>query len=225
MRRSNARTRALSGFVLISVIGLGGLLLAAAVDRRPVAFSLNEQLIRPLATITRGQSACEGPIAAQSAFAGIRAFIGTDPPSGGTLTLLVRSPAGATLSARDISARGGNSTYTVGLGRTIAAGATVDVCLRNSGSFRAAFFGAARADRHVTLTIAGRRTTDEASLLFLTPHPPTLLGDLPTLFARAALFRPGWVGVWTFWLLLAGLLVAFVLVGRALVSAAAADSV
>jgi hypothetical protein len=37
------------------------------------------------------------------------------------------------------------------------------------------------------------------------------------VFERAALFRPGWVGAWTFWLLLAALVIGVpTLLGRAL---------
>jgi hypothetical protein len=40
---------------------------------------------------------------------------------------------------------------------------------------------------------------------------------LPTIFSRAALFRPGWVGAWTFWALLVALTVAVpLLLARAL---------
>ena len=57
----------------------------------------------------------------------------------------------------------------------------------------------------------------------LVARPPTLLSDIPTVFERAALFRPGWVGVWTFWLLAAALLGAFPLAALALTRAIDAD--
>ena len=51
-----------------------------------------------------------------------------------------------------------------------------------------------------------------------------LLALLPDAFERASLFRPGWVGAWTYWLLLVALVIAVpVLLSRALVSASEED--
>jgi len=52
----------------------------------------------------------------------------------------------------------------------------------------------------------------------------SLLALIPDAFDRAALFRPGWVGAWTYWLLLGALVIGVpVLLSRALASAAASD--
>ena len=52
----------------------------------------------------------------------------------------------------------------------------------------------------------------------------SLLALLPDVFERASLFRPGWVGAWTYWLLLVALVIAVpVLLSRALVSASEED--
>ena len=50
-------------------------------------------------------------------------------------------------------------------------------------------------------------------------HRVTLLGSLSTAFSRAAIFRPDWVGAWTFWLLLALLACTLPLAGVAIVRA------
>ncbi|HET9125832.1 MAG TPA: hypothetical protein VFN65_13210, partial [Solirubrobacteraceae bacterium] len=47
----------------------------------------------------------------------------------------------------------------------------------------------------------------------------TFLGSLGTAFSRASLFKPSWVGAWTFWLLLALLGSTVPLAGAALVRA------
>jgi hypothetical protein len=52
----------------------------------------------------------------------------------------------------------------------------------------------------------------------------SVLEALPNAFDRAALFRPGWVGAWTYWLLLAALAVGVpLLLAGALSSAAESD--
>ena len=52
----------------------------------------------------------------------------------------------------------------------------------------------------------------------------SLLALLPDAFDRASLFRPGWVGAWTYWCLLAALAVGVpLLLVRALASAADED--
>jgi hypothetical protein len=52
----------------------------------------------------------------------------------------------------------------------------------------------------------------------------SLLALLPDVFDRASLFRPGWVGAWTYWLLLVALVIGVpVLLSRALASASDED--
>jgi hypothetical protein len=53
----------------------------------------------------------------------------------------------------------------------------------------------------------------------LSPHPHSLLSEVPTIFERAGLFRFSWIDSWTFWALLAGLAVAAVLCGVAVAAA------
>jgi len=43
----------------------------------------------------------------------------------------------------------------------------------------------------------------DLQLVFVREDAPSLLHEIPTVFRRAALFHPGWMGAWTFWLLLA----------------------
>jgi hypothetical protein len=216
--------RSILVFALISVVGLCGLLLAAATDRRADAFSLNQQISQPLAPVYPHQTMCEGPIAVRSAFSGIHAYIGLDGPPGSSLTMSVRTPSGATLTSTSFFAVNTRSNFFVGFPRVVSARRRVFVCVYDHGPVPAAFFGAGNEIPGAQLVVNGKVTGSGASMVFLLQHPPSLLGDLPTVFSRAVLFRPGWVGVWTFWLLGAGVLLAFVLVGRALWSAAAEDA-
>ena len=54
--------------------------------------------------------------------------------------------------------------------------------------------------------------------------PQSLFSMLPTIFRRAMLFRPTWVGAWTFWLLAAAVLGAFALGAVAVARASSADA-
>ncbi|MFZ0042168.1 MAG: hypothetical protein WAK93_12740 [Solirubrobacteraceae bacterium] len=60
----------------------------------------------------------------------------------------------------------------------------------------------------------------EFSLVLLHHTGESLLGSLGKAFARASLFRPAWVGAWTYWAL-AGALLATIGVGAVAISAAA----
>jgi hypothetical protein len=42
----------------------------------------------------------------------------------------------------------------------------------------------------------------ELGLTFLRDEPRSMAALVPEAFERAARFRPGWVGAWTFWILL-----------------------
>jgi hypothetical protein len=72
------------------------------------------------------------------------------------------------------------------------------------------------------MRVDGKRSALQFSLALL-GSPTDTLSQLPTAFRRASLFRPTWVGVWTYWALLAGLLVAVAACGAALIAAARTD--
>jgi len=50
-----------------------------------------------------------------------------------------------------------------------------------------------------------RERTDNVDVALELVRAPerSLLSEVPDMFERASLFRPGWMGAWTFWLLLA----------------------
>ena len=69
----------------------------------------------------------------------------------------------------------------------------------------------------------GGSAGDVVSLVLRSKPDHSLLGSLPTVFSRAALWRPSSVGTWTFWLLAFGTLAAFGLGVIAVVGAAESD--
>jgi hypothetical protein len=87
---------------------------------------------------------------------------------------------------------------------TVAGGRKVAACFTNEGTTDLLL-----TPRPGTLTrVIPARLTERADnvdvALELARAPErSLLSEVPDVFERAALFRPGWVGAWTFWLLLA----------------------
>jgi hypothetical protein len=62
------------------------------------------------------------------------------------------------------------------------------------------------------------------SLVLLSPRDRSWFDALSTAFSRASLWRPSWVGRWTFWLLTVALLGTFGLAAFAAVAAADEDA-
>lgn len=214
--------RAVLAFAIVAVAGVAGLIATAAGDTRSEAFSLNVQTAQTLAPIYPHRSGCQGPIGAQSPFSGLVAYFGTSGPPGAAIDVTVRDATGGDVLARGGIPAGwsGLTTFHVHLDHAIRLGRNVTVCFRSRGPALVALLGSRTAYPATALVVAGKRTHTQAELIFLRPHPPSLWSLLPTVFRRAALFRPSWVGVWTFWVLSAGLLAAFVLGGAAVGRAA-----
>jgi hypothetical protein len=107
--------------------------------------------------------------------------------SGQPLEVLVRDTAGGRVLTRGSTPgqyRSGDAV-TVRLG-AIPSGSALEVCVRNMGTARVDVLGESK-----TMDISFLRTAPRSTL--------DLLGDA---FRRASVFRPEWVGAWTFWLLL-----------------------
>jgi len=196
-------------FAAVAVAGVGALLAAAAADQRWTAFSADVPPSQPVTALSPGQQFCQGPLKAIVGFGSVRAWVSPNAPPGAALQLRVRSLSGATIASGRIPAGYGHFfDPTFNLGVPVRGSRRVYVCLRSAGP------------EPVTLLGANRRL----AFLFLRRQPQSLLSLLPTVFKRAALFRPGWVGPWTFWLLLIGLIAAFVLGGIAVAQAASSDA-
>jgi hypothetical protein len=233
--------RTVIAVVVIAALGLAGLLAAAASRQRPTAFSIDVPATDLAPALARGQEACQSPIRASSAFGGVRAwiwpnFIGQTPQlnvtvrdlandevlASGRMTAVSPRPA---LQARNIVGLFPTPvSRTSVLTASIAPGRRVSVCLAAQGPGTATLMGAPPNQLSGALRVAGKPTNLAVALVFLQPHSRSLLSLLPTAFRRAALFRPTWVGAWTFWVSAAALLLAFGLVALAVVQAGRADA-
>ena len=224
---------------IVGVLGLAGLAVAATAHQQPTAFSVELPAAKLTTPLASGQGACQAPIRASSAFGGVRLWVWPGSRPSPPLMVQVRAYAGnAVLATGGTEAvpRGPRtppgdpvSLYpspvsgTAVLTRPVAAGQDVKVCVRNLGPGTTTFMGSTANNLSGALSIAGKPAPVAMSLVFLRPRSRSLLSLLPTAFRRAALFRPTWVGAWTFWLLGFGLLLAFGLAAWAVVLACRAD--
>lgn len=222
MNRASSRWGLIT-FALIAVVGLAALVYAAANDVRPIAFSLDIPPTREVAAIEPSQSACEGPVPIAAAFGAIQIFLIPAGAPGPAFQLTVRDfDSGKLLAAGHLP-----SGYTtqiapyIALDATVPSGRRVEVCLHNRGPTGAAPLGGPGS---LTESVDGTLNPYNVSLVFARRHPRSLLSLVPTVFDRAALFHPRWVGAWTFWVLTGAVLAAFALGGLAIARAARGDA-
>lgn len=211
--------RGVIAFVVVLLLGLAVLVFFGTRAHHSRALSLRVPNVGLAAALAPGQRACEGPIAVPQAFAAIRVwanYVGR----AGTLGVSVEDAHTQRQLAHGEAAVpviGGR--LTADLNRSVARGRPVTVCLRNQVAATVNLLGSSPVDSHIHLTTAGRASPLNVALVALTAHPVSPLSELPTIFARASVFRFSWLGAWAFWLLLGGVLLAIVLGGVAVVAA------
>jgi hypothetical protein len=211
--------RAVTAFCLVVLLGLTGLVVAGGADRRTTAFSLDIPPAQPVAAIAPGRPACQGPLPVPAAFSAVRLWLGPVAPPGTTLRVTLRGSGGVVASGTVRLGPGTPTTATVALKRAVESGGSASLCFADVGARPITLLGDGAGPDSGTLAQGGHRLALAASALMLTPHPRSLLSLIPTVFARAALFRPAWLGAWTFWMLGGGVLIAFALAGVALARA------
>jgi hypothetical protein len=197
---SKARVAA---FLVVAAGGLLALALVAAGDSRAFAFTLGVPPGQVAAELRPGQTACQAPILVSSEFSRLRFQVGTYGRRGEPLELVVRSfRSGRALGQGRL--RGGYldvSQPSVPVGR-VAPDQPVEVCIRNGGERKVALYGGTTAAAPGTdARVEGAETGTDLTLVFERAEPRSMLATVPDVFRRASVFRPGWVGSWTFWAL------------------------
>jgi len=211
-------------FAGFSLLGLIALLIAGAGGLSARTFALGSPNQVQVARLPPGRQVCEGPIRSSGNVADVRIWAAAvGAPA--TVAVLVEDA-----STRAVFARGGAAVtptpnaYTAQLRGTAPTGRPLSICVTGLGPPPVELLGSAPVDPGVQITIGGQTRPAEFSLVLLGPPQRSLLSALPTAFSRAALYRPSWVGPWTFWLLAFVLLAAFGLGARAIAAAARADA-
>jgi hypothetical protein len=186
-------------------------LILAAADQRHLAFSLAVRASEPGVIVPPGHEACQRDVDVEEPFDSLTilpaAFFHPVP----RLVVTVFDRASGTLAAAGELGDGHpeNKPTTIELSRSVRRGSRVDVCFRNLGRWKLAFFSGPGTDNEPSFaTLDGRYIRSDILIDFLRSKPRTTLDMVPDIFRRATLFHPRWVGTWTFWLLAALLAVA-----------------
>lgn len=192
---------------------LGGLLLAlltAVLVRPSLAFTLGVDGNRVAAVLPAGGEVCERPIEVppDGAFDHVVVTLETYSRPGPELEVRVEDARTRTPLATGRLAGGyGDGEHRVRVGR-VGTAKPLSVCIANAGGGRVGVVGG-RGDplRPPHALVGSRRLLDDLDLAF-EREPRTLLSQAPAIAQRAALFRPGWVGAWTYVVLVLVLVLA-----------------
>jgi hypothetical protein len=213
--RLSARRRPLLVLAIAAAAVIAGLIVAGLQTIPVRTYSLRQPDVGPVASLRPGHSACEGPVTSTVAARGVGIF-GRAVSGRPTVEVRARS-ASRTLATGELAVdRSGESV--VPLNRPIPAGRAVHVCVSATGGV---FSLVGDGSQVRGLTARGVSPGTQFSLVLT--RPATFLGSLQTAFSRAAVFKPSWVGAWTFWLLLALLGCTVVVAGVAVARAAEDD--
>jgi hypothetical protein len=214
MRRDGVVT-----LLVVGVLGLAGLAATAASDDRELAFTIGVVPTIPAATLDPGDTVCQSPISVSESFTRVGLRTGAPRGLGQPLALSVRAADGDRVLAegRIVGGFPDRADLTTAVG-PVASGQRVAVCVRNSGSRPANVYGnAAAAAPPSEAKLDGRTLDTDLAIVFLKTDGRSMLAELPDVFDRASVFKPGWVGPWTFWALSALVLLGVpLLLARAL---------
>jgi hypothetical protein len=198
--------RAAALVALIVLVSAVALVAAAGSDERELAFSLGVGSQAPVAVAKPAGEVCQAGVHTDSRFDVVRLVLGTYARPGPELGVTVRDArTGRTLAAGRLPAGArDNQSARARVSPAVPAERRVDVCFRNRGAHRVAFYGGVPwAEPLSTARVDGRRLTWDLRLDFFRSDSRSALSLVPDMFERAALFMPPGVGSWTYWCLLA----------------------
>jgi hypothetical protein len=195
----------LVGFCVFAILVL---VVVAATTNERRAFTLGVVPAGPTMNLAPNDQVCQAPITipdGDADFDRVAFTLGTvdgpRPPIDVTLrTLADASVAHGSLPA-GAAAPGRSTAQSVDVGH-VATRAPMRVCLRNTGRSTVAVYGNGDlASRTGSAVVGGKPAGVDISLVFDRAEKRSALSMLPTYFSRASLWRTGWTGAWTYWLL------------------------
>jgi hypothetical protein len=221
------RKGALIGLGATFAAGLVLLAVLAATRQSPLVYSIGSGPGAAVAPLKPGDEACQGPLSPPAdAFDRVVISLGTYFRPGEPVEVIVRDAQSRRVLSSGRLAGGYPDIaqapeHAVPISSTTLR-APAEVCVRNTGRRRVAVYGSTGlAHRTSTAIIDGKPVSgSDLAVRLERAAPRSLLNRLPQAFDHAALFKPGFVGPWTFWVLAAiVLLVVPALLGRALADA------
>jgi hypothetical protein len=237
-----SRRRAVIAFAVVAILGLAALALGAIDTKSSTLQTLGVGAAFPVAPLhPHGGVVCEDPIALAEPITHVRFTMGTHGLPGTALDITVSRSQPGGRTGGPMLARGHLNggwverglPQTVPVSPRVAPGQYVRVCIQNTDvrwAYAWGDLGVPQAHEvfpsgprptitPTNMTVDGIGIRGDISMAFVGNHRRSLLTRLPKVFERATAFRPGFVGAWTYWLLLALVLVAApVLLGRALIA-------
>ncbi|HEU4703585.1 MAG TPA: hypothetical protein VFS37_13970 [Conexibacter sp.] len=218
-----------AGLLAFAVVTLGAALALALVgagERRTLAFTAGVLPQAPVVAVEPGATVCQGPLPVPASFAAVELQVGTYRAAGQPLSVVVREAGGGrTLGSGRLA--GGYADVTqqrIEVG-AVPAGGRVAVCIRNVGERRVALYGSGDAASRVsTARLDGEPAGVDVTVVLRRDESIRTLALVPDMLERMALFKGSWIGAWSFWTLLAIVLVGVpLLLARGFALAVAAE--
>jgi hypothetical protein len=198
--------RAILAFAVALVVGIAFVAWRAGANDSTVAFSVGPGPT-PVAFILPPRfEVCQTPIEVLADTDAVTFWVRTrrrDTP----LEVILRDPRGRALGRDRVRVGAGGPTPATARFAPVREGATIALCIRNRGS-APVFPSGGEQEADSGVVSGSRRSGSDLTLLFLRERSRSPLSLVPTMFRRAAVFRFGWVGSWTFWALAALVLIA-----------------
>jgi hypothetical protein len=210
--------------VALPLCALIALVISATQPMQIRVYALGAPNGGPAATLARGQQACEGPIHVPAKIGGARVW-GNGVGASSQLEVSVRNAiTGRPLADGQMTAPPEPGSDDAVLYGSVPTGSIVRICVTDVGPVPFSLLGSPPTHPQILMSLDGKVTFAEFSLVFLGGSRKSFLAALPTAFSRAALFRFSWVGPWTFWVLAVALLGTIASCAWAVAAAARADS-
>jgi hypothetical protein len=199
----------------LAVIAVVGLLVAGSQGLATRTLALGAPNQYPVALLHPTTRVCEGPVTSRGSAQSVGIW-GASALGPARLKVDVQDAATDEVWASgEVEASTLESEYTARLTRAVPGDRPLRICLTEDLN---TFSLEGSAAVHPNVVMTGKVAGQEFSLVLLSDSR-SLLSSLPTAFSRASLFRPSWVGSWTFWMLAIALLATFGLAAVAVASA------
>lgn len=196
---SRASPRQLWFVALCAVVVPAGLLVSALRAHTTRTYAYSAPSITTLTTLTPGKRICEGPLTPQGGFR-TAVFMNSGVNARALVTIhagrVAAAPVVAVGSLATTPAEGENAVL---LTPPVSTASQLTLCVREQHGSMTLYGG---SPSHGAAAIAGAIPATPLWLQLLSASPRRFVDALPLAFRRASLFRPDWVGAWTFWALL-----------------------
>jgi len=210
-------------FASLALLAVVGLLIAGLRSDAIRAYAVGVPNVKKVAVASPRRQVCEGPVRSQYAFRSVvlwGAYVSGKPQ---VRVLEQRSGADALISRGLVerSLPGAYGPFTAELKRSVAGARMVTVCVSDPGG-ELKLQGSTPG--YSGVSIVDSASQKAFSMVLLEPERHSFISSLGLAFSRASLFRPSWVGTWTFWALLIGLLSTIPLLAVAISAAIASEA-